>query len=216
MLYCTLLYGIDLCSSCTYVCNSHENSYPAFLLLLHTTYTVYLLYFWCGHDSLYLFLFLVPDFVMCRNLGHLLFYHFVQCLEQLSPMQTVVYCFLNLAGLCQMLHSRQWIFVHSDVWYSVCLCMSYGNFGMLIICHLPYSMGYRGEALHDSIFLVLYGFCIFLYVVLPAVFSSWWHLILFVISTWSTYEHFLCSAYLLLCWHSEFLLFSLMIGLHHT
>ena len=67
MLYCTLLYGIDLCSSCIHVCNSHENSYPAFLLLLHTTYVVYLLYFWCCHDSVYLWylLFLVPHFAMC-------------------------------------------------------------------------------------------------------------------------------------------------------
>ena len=68
MLYCTLLYGVVLYSSCIYVCNSHENSYPAFLLLLHTTYIVYLLYFWCFHDSLFLWylLSLIPDFVMCR------------------------------------------------------------------------------------------------------------------------------------------------------
>ena len=106
MFYCTLLYGVILCSSYVYVCNSCENSYPAFLLLLHTTYTVYLLYFLCCHDSLYLWYlpFLVPDFIMCRNLGHLLFYHLVQCLEQPSLMQIVVYCFPNLAGLCQMLH----------------------------------------------------------------------------------------------------------------
>ena len=76
--------------------------------------------------------------------------------------------------------------------------MSHGNFCMLIICHLLHSMGNIGGALHDSIFLVLYVFCIFLYVVLPVVFSSWWHLILFVISILSRYQHFLCYAYLLL------------------
>ena len=218
MLYCTLLYGIDMCSSCVNVCNSCKNSYPAFLLLLHTTYIVYLLYFWCCHDSLYLWYlrFLVPDFVMCRNLGHVLFYHLVQYLEQPSPMQTVVYCFPNLAGLCQMLHSLLWIFVHSHVWYAACLCMSHSNFGMLILCHLPHFMGNRGEALNDSIFLVLYGFCTFLYVVLPAVSFSWWHLILFVISSLWKHEDFLCSEYLLLYWNSEFLLSLLMIGLHHT
>ena len=107
MLYCTLLYGVVLCSSCIYVCNSHENSYPAFLVLLHTTYIVYLLYLWCFHDSVFLWhlLFLVADFVMCRNLVHVLFYHLVQYLEQPSPMQTVVYCFPNFAGLCEMIHS---------------------------------------------------------------------------------------------------------------
>ena len=105
MLYCTLLYDIDLCSSCIYVYNSCENSYPTLLLLLCTTYIVYLLYFWCCHDSLHLWylLFLAPDFVTHRNLGNLLFYHLVQYLEQSSPMQTVVHCFPNLAGLYQML-----------------------------------------------------------------------------------------------------------------
>ena len=216
MLYCTLLYGIDLCSSCLYVCNSHKNSYPACLLLLHTTYIVYLLYFWCCHDSLHLWylIFLVSYFVMYRNLGHLLFYHLVQYLEQTSPMQTVVYCFPNLAGLCQMLHSCHWIFVHSDVWYPVCLCMSHDNFGMLLLCHLHHSMGNRGEALHDNIFLVLYGFCIFLYVVFPPVSSSWWHPILFAISSLSKYEYFLCFTCLLLYWHPQLPL--LMIELHHT
>ena len=43
MLYCTLLYGIYLCSSCIHVYNCPENSYPDFLPLLHTTYTMYLL-----------------------------------------------------------------------------------------------------------------------------------------------------------------------------
>ena len=73
MLYCILLYGVDLCLSYVCVCNRHEDSYLAFLLLLHTTYTVYLLYVACCHDSLYLLylLLLVRDFVMCRNLGHL-------------------------------------------------------------------------------------------------------------------------------------------------
>ena len=73
MLYCTLLYVVVLCSSYVCVCNSHADSYPAFLLLSHTTYTVYLLYFGCCHDSVYLLylLFLLHDLVMCRNLGHL-------------------------------------------------------------------------------------------------------------------------------------------------
>ena len=55
-------------------------------------------YLWC-------LVFLVPDFVMCRHLGCLLCYHPVQYLEHLSPLQTVVYCFPNLAGPHQMLHS---------------------------------------------------------------------------------------------------------------
>ena len=174
MLYCTLLYGIPLYWSFIYVCNSHENSYLAFLLLLHTTYIVYLLYFWCCHNSLHVWylLLLLPDFVMCRNLWHLLFYHLVQYMEQPSTMQTVVYCFLNVVCLCQMLHSLHSIFLHFDVWYAVCWCMSHDNFGMLILCHLHDSMGNIGEALNDNIFLVLYGICTFLYVILPVVSSS--------------------------------------------
>ena len=135
MLYCTLLYGINLCSSCIHVCNSPENSYPAFLLLLHTTYKMYPLYFWCCHDSLHLWylLFLVGHSAMCRNLGHLLFYHPVQYLEQPSPMQTVVYCFPNLAGPHQKLHSLHWIFfllmydiLLTHVWVMIsCICWYY-------------------------------------------------------------------------------------------
>ena len=93
MLYCTSLYGIVLYSSFICVCNSCVNSYLAFLLLLHITYIVYLLYFWCCHDSLNVWcLLLCLVFVMWRNLWHLLFYHHMQYLEQPSPMQTMVYC----------------------------------------------------------------------------------------------------------------------------
>ena len=49
------------------------------------------LHVWC--------LLLCLDFVLWRNLWHLLYYHHVQYLEQPSPMQIVVYCVLNLVGL---------------------------------------------------------------------------------------------------------------------
>ena len=69
MFCCTLLYGIDLCSRCAHVCNSPENSSLASLLLLHTTYTMYLLYNWCCHDTLHLWylLFLVAHSAMCTK-----------------------------------------------------------------------------------------------------------------------------------------------------
>ena len=161
-----------------------------------------------------IFFFFVPHFAMCRNLGHL-FYHPVQYLEQPSPMQTVVYCFPNLAGPCQMLHSSHWIVLHSDVWYPVCSCMSHDNLCMLILCHPNDSMVKSAEALNGNIFLVLHGFCTFLYIVLPLVSSSWWHPIFFAISSLSKNEHFLCSAFVLLYWHPQFLLSLLMIELHH-
>ena len=163
MLYCTLQYGINLCSSCIHV-----------LPFLHTAYTIYLLYIWCCHDSLHLWhlLFLVSHSTMCRNFGHFLFYHPVQYLEQPSPMQTVVYCFPNLAVPCQMLHSLRWIFLHSDVWYPVYSCMSCDKLYMLILCHPQDSMGNR-EVLHGNIFLVLHGFFTFLCVVFPPISSFW-------------------------------------------
>ena len=74
-------------------------------------------FFCCSHDTLYLLylLFLGAYSAMWRNLGHVLFSHPALYLEQPSPMQTVVYCFPNLAGPNRMPHSLHWIFLHSNV-----------------------------------------------------------------------------------------------------
>ena len=50
--------------------------------------------------------------------------------------------------------------------------MSHDNLCMLTLCHPHDSKGNRSEDLSGNIFLVLYGFCTFLYVVLPPVSSS--------------------------------------------
>ena len=101
--YYMVLICVQVMYMCAIVMKIHILSFCCFCI---QTYIVYLLYFWCCHDSVYLLylLFFVHDFVMCRHLGHLLLCYLVQCLEQPSPMQTVVCCFLNLGGLCQMLH----------------------------------------------------------------------------------------------------------------
>ena len=161
MLYCTLLYGMDLCSSCVHVCNSSENSYPAFLLLLHTTLTMYLFCFWCCHDSLHLWylLFLVPHSAMCRNLEHLLFYHPVQYLEQLSPCRLwyIVFQILQVHVKCYTVFIDFFCILMYDILLT--------HVWVLISCN-------RAGALHGNIFLVLHGFCTFLYVVMPPVSSS--------------------------------------------
>ena len=76
--------------SCFCIQHTQSISFGSGVVMTHCIYSIF---------------FLVAHSAMCRNLAHLLFYHPVLYLEHPSPMQTVVYCFLNLAGSSQMPHS---------------------------------------------------------------------------------------------------------------